>query len=91
MLFLAQVLVMGGEESGKSSLLRAVVEQGELPTRAAPQLPSRAAASPATGSSRGRPAAARATAGPRSISAVLQTASSDREGIVPAGAFQHIT
>lgn len=63
---------MGGEESGKSSLLRAVVGQGDLP--------SQAAAEPASGSGRGRQPAARATQSPQSITAVLQTSSSDREG-----------
>jgi hypothetical protein len=65
---------MGGEESGKSSLLRAVVGQGDLP--------SRAAAGPASGSGRGRQAAARATQSPQGITAVLQTPSSDREGAI---------
>lgn len=65
---------MGGEESGKSSLLRAVVGQGDLP--------SRAAAEPASGSGRSRQPAARATQTPQSITAVLQTPSSDREGAI---------
>ncbi|BDA51482.1 mitochondrial Rho GTPase 2 [Coccomyxa sp. Obi] len=69
-----QVLVMGGEEAGKSSLLRAVLGQGQPPTRAA--------AGPASGSGRGRPATSRAPLRHCNLTAVVQTgaASGDPEG-----------
>lgn len=65
---------MGTEEAGKSSLLRAVLGQG--------QPPARAAAGPASGSGRGRTAPSRAAQRHCNLTAVVQTgaASGDRDG-----------
>ncbi|CAL8465634.1 g5170 [Coccomyxa elongata] len=72
-----QVLVMGTEDAGKSSLLRAVLGQRHAPARAA--------AGPASGSGRGRgrPALSQAAQRPCNLTAVVQTgaASGDREGV----------
>ena len=56
---------MGGKEAGKSSLLRAVLGQGELPARAA--------AGQASGSGRARPAPSRAPPRHHNLTAVVQT------------------